>query len=236
MALSKEKFHLRTEHSKLLGYWTVELGGLNQVSECYLSHQLVSALNIELKRGRKVEVDKVKESAHQVTHLWEYDSYSHRAGVRAKLGGHQQWQVGPFLNSAWLIHRGCQGRVLPKDPALAPTPGQHGIEKVSGLQVLPFFPVSCPLPPWLILVRPGNFGSWRFQEAAIGRGSLWKLPRNWKRRWKASSWADSSPPSLVQSRLHFNIINRSTKFCNILEISYSLLTNSHFLLQYFEPP
>ena len=31
MALSKEKFHLRTEHSKLLGYWTVELGGLNQV-------------------------------------------------------------------------------------------------------------------------------------------------------------------------------------------------------------
>ena len=32
MALSKEKFHLRTEHSKLLGYWTVELGGLNQVS------------------------------------------------------------------------------------------------------------------------------------------------------------------------------------------------------------
>ena len=50
MALSKEKFHLRTEHSKLLGYWTVELGGLNQVSECYLSHQLVSALNIELKR------------------------------------------------------------------------------------------------------------------------------------------------------------------------------------------
>ena len=31
MALSKDKFHLRTEHSKLLGYWTVELGGLNQV-------------------------------------------------------------------------------------------------------------------------------------------------------------------------------------------------------------
>merc|ERR1712117_597722 len=61
MALSKDKFHLRTEHSKLLGYWTVELGGLNQV-----------------------------------THLWEYDSYSHRAGVRAKLGGHQQWQEEYF--------------------------------------------------------------------------------------------------------------------------------------------
>lgn len=35
MALSKEKFHLRTEHSKLLGYWTVELGGLNQVGKGY---------------------------------------------------------------------------------------------------------------------------------------------------------------------------------------------------------
>ena len=29
--LSKEKFHLRTQHSVLLGYWTTELGGLNQV-------------------------------------------------------------------------------------------------------------------------------------------------------------------------------------------------------------
>ena len=37
MALSKEKFHLRTEHSKLLGYWTVELGGLNQVSKGRIS-------------------------------------------------------------------------------------------------------------------------------------------------------------------------------------------------------
>ena len=31
MALTKEKFHLRTQHSVLLGYWTAELGGLNQV-------------------------------------------------------------------------------------------------------------------------------------------------------------------------------------------------------------
>ena len=84
-----------------------------------------------------MEVEKVKvtRSAHQVTHLWEYDSYSHRAGVRAKLGGHQQWQVEPFLNSPGLIH---QGRVLPKDPALAPTPGQHGLElgsKVTAFEI-----------------------------------------------------------------------------------------------------
>ena len=31
LALSKDKFHLRTSHSVLLGYWTTELGGLNQV-------------------------------------------------------------------------------------------------------------------------------------------------------------------------------------------------------------
>ena len=29
--LLQEKFHLRTQHSVLLGYWTTELGGLNQV-------------------------------------------------------------------------------------------------------------------------------------------------------------------------------------------------------------
>jgi len=31
LALTKDKFHLRTQHSKLLGYWTAELGGLNQL-------------------------------------------------------------------------------------------------------------------------------------------------------------------------------------------------------------
>ena len=29
--LTAEKFHLRTAHSILHGYWTVELGGVNQV-------------------------------------------------------------------------------------------------------------------------------------------------------------------------------------------------------------
>lgn len=31
LALTAEKFHLRTSHSILHGYWTVELGGVNQV-------------------------------------------------------------------------------------------------------------------------------------------------------------------------------------------------------------
>ena len=31
LTLTSEKFHLRTIHSVLHGYWTVELGGVNQV-------------------------------------------------------------------------------------------------------------------------------------------------------------------------------------------------------------
>jgi len=57
MKLSHEKFHLRTAHSTVLGYWTTELGGLNEV-----------------------------------VHLWEYDSLSSRAAVRAKLGVDEAWQ------------------------------------------------------------------------------------------------------------------------------------------------
>merc|ERR1719356_2415449 len=127
MALSKDKFHLRTEHSKLLGYWTVELGGLNQV-----------------------------------THLWEYDSYSHRAGVRAKLGGHQQWQEEYFQKILpWLQHQDNMA-------------------------------LRSLLPP-ATLADPGEV--WELWQLEVSGGG------NWERRWKASSWAASSPPSLVQSRL-----------------------------------
>jgi len=71
LALSKEKFHLRTQHSVLLGYWTTELGGLNQV-----------------------------------VHLWQYESYSHRAEIRARLGGDQEWQQEYFQRILpWLQHQ-----------------------------------------------------------------------------------------------------------------------------------
>ncbi|KAK7065927.1 Nipsnap, partial [Halocaridina rubra] len=54
--LTKEEFHLRTAHSKLLGYWVSEIGGLNQV-----------------------------------VHIWEYDSLTHRATVRANLANDSVW-------------------------------------------------------------------------------------------------------------------------------------------------
>ncbi|XP_064193748.1 protein NipSnap homolog 3B-like [Anguilla rostrata] len=56
LKLTNEKINLRTAHSELLGYWSVEYGGLNQVF-----------------------------------HIWKYDSYAQRAGVRAALAKDPQW-------------------------------------------------------------------------------------------------------------------------------------------------
>ncbi|XP_068232362.1 protein NipSnap homolog 3B-like [Palaemon carinicauda] len=43
LTLTSEEFHLRTSHSKLVGYWTSEIGGLNQVVHIWeydsLSHR-----------------------------------------------------------------------------------------------------------------------------------------------------------------------------------------------------
>eukprot|EP00052_Salpingoeca_macrocollata_P030924 m.321477 g.321477 ORF g.321477 m.321477 type:complete len:237 (+) comp25422_c0_seq1:126-836(+) len=57
LSLTNEKIGLRTAHSPLIGYWTSEYGGLNEV-----------------------------------VHIWEYDSYTQRAGVRKALAGDQEWQ------------------------------------------------------------------------------------------------------------------------------------------------
>ncbi|XP_027865446.1 protein NipSnap homolog 3A [Xiphophorus couchianus] len=56
LKLTNEKIHLRTAHSQLIGYWTVEYGGLNKVF-----------------------------------HIWQYDSYSQRAAVRAALAQDPSW-------------------------------------------------------------------------------------------------------------------------------------------------
>ncbi|XP_077983446.1 protein NipSnap homolog 3A-like [Glandiceps talaboti] len=56
LALTKDNFHLRTNHSKLLGYWTAELGGLGEM-----------------------------------VHLWEYDNFAHRTGVRKALSEDPEW-------------------------------------------------------------------------------------------------------------------------------------------------
>ncbi|KAG7458924.1 hypothetical protein MATL_G00225670 [Megalops atlanticus] len=64
LKLTNEKIHLRTAHSELLGYWSVEYGGLNQVF-----------------------------------HIWKYDSYAQRAGVRAALAQDPQW-IEQYISKA----------------------------------------------------------------------------------------------------------------------------------------
>ncbi|XP_062404804.1 protein NipSnap homolog 3A [Sardina pilchardus] len=64
LRLTNEKIHLRTAHSELLGYWSVEYGGLNQVF-----------------------------------HIWKYDSYSQRAGVRAALAQDPSW-IEQYISKA----------------------------------------------------------------------------------------------------------------------------------------
>jgi len=51
MALSKEKMHLRTNHSVLLGYWTTELGGLNQVVHLWEYGSLAERAGVRAKLG-----------------------------------------------------------------------------------------------------------------------------------------------------------------------------------------
>lgn len=62
VALSNEKFHLRTSHSILNGFWFHELGG----------------------------------TLNACTHIWQYDSLAHRAGIRAALAKDEQW-IGEYV-------------------------------------------------------------------------------------------------------------------------------------------
>ncbi|XP_077429494.1 protein NipSnap homolog 3A isoform X1 [Vanacampus margaritifer] len=64
LKLTHEKIHLRTAHSELIGYWSVEYGALNQVF-----------------------------------HIWKYDSFSHRAAVRAALAQDERW-IGEYVSQA----------------------------------------------------------------------------------------------------------------------------------------
>ncbi|KAJ8371666.1 hypothetical protein AAFF_G00303420 [Aldrovandia affinis] len=64
LALTNAQIDLRTVHSELLGYWSVEYGALNQVF-----------------------------------HIWKYDSYAQRAGVRAALAQDPQW-IEQYISKA----------------------------------------------------------------------------------------------------------------------------------------
>lgn len=58
LKLTEEKIHLRTEHSPLLGYWTTELGGLNEVVHIWGYESLVQRQRIRNTLGKAEEWNK----------------------------------------------------------------------------------------------------------------------------------------------------------------------------------
>lgn len=52
LKLTNEKIHLRTAHSQLIGYWSVEYGGLNQVFHIWKYGEKV----LQLRRSSSISV------------------------------------------------------------------------------------------------------------------------------------------------------------------------------------
>lgn len=91
LTLTSEEFHLRTSQSKLIGYWTSELGGLNEVvhlweygKSLHLHTSFIALMQrrIALNIFRKVYVKSFQQFA---------DNLEHRAQVRLSLAGNTEW-------------------------------------------------------------------------------------------------------------------------------------------------
>ncbi|XP_041455399.1 protein NipSnap homolog 3A-like isoform X2 [Lytechinus variegatus] len=83
LKLTNENIHPRLEHSKLIGYWTTDIGGLNEVF-----------------------------------HIWEYDCFAHRTGVRAALAKDDIWQSSYFSKAVHMMDAqdNASGMLLPWKP------------------------------------------------------------------------------------------------------------------------
>uniref|UniRef100_A0A3Q3Q7T7 NIPSNAP domain-containing protein n=1 Tax=Monopterus albus TaxID=43700 RepID=A0A3Q3Q7T7_MONAL len=100
--LTNEKIHLRTTHSKLIGYWSVEYGGLNQVF-----------------------------------HIWEYDSYSQRAAVRAALAQDPSW-ISEYTSKAMPMLTSQDNEVTYLVPwSHLQRPPQEGVYELVSFQMRP---------------------------------------------------------------------------------------------------
>ncbi|XP_068460312.1 protein NipSnap homolog 3A [Clinocottus analis] len=103
LKLTNEKIHLRTAHSELIGYWSVEYGALNQVF-----------------------------------HIWKYDSYSQRAGVRAALAQDPSW-ISDYISKAMPMLRSQDNEVtylIPWSPLQKP-PQEGGVYELISFQMRP---------------------------------------------------------------------------------------------------
>lgn len=120
LKLTNEKIHLRTAHSELVGYWTVEYGALNQV-----------------------------------VHIWKYDGYSMRAGVRAALAQDPKW-IEDYISVAMPMLTLQDNEVT----SLAPWTPIHSPPKQGGVYELCSFHM-----------RPGGPGVWEEAFRSAGPGS-----------------------------------------------------------------
>ncbi|XP_030648516.1 protein NipSnap homolog 3A isoform X2 [Chanos chanos] len=103
LKLTNEKIHLRTAHSELLGYWSVEYGGLNQVF-----------------------------------HIWKYDSYSQRAGVRAALAQDPNW-IEQYISKAMPMLTSQDNEVTYLVPwcNIVKPPKENGVYELATYQMKP---------------------------------------------------------------------------------------------------
>ncbi|XP_027137194.1 protein NipSnap homolog 3A isoform X2 [Larimichthys crocea] len=103
LKLTNEKIHLRTAHSELIGYWTVEYGGLNKVF-----------------------------------HIWKYDSYSQRSGVRSALALDRFW-MSEYISKAipMLASQDNEVTYLVPWSRLQRPPQEGGVYELVTFQMLP---------------------------------------------------------------------------------------------------
>ncbi|KAG7218151.1 hypothetical protein INR49_009052, partial [Caranx melampygus] len=120
LKLTNEKIHLRTAHSKLIGYWSVEYGGLNQVfhiwkygEDVLLLFRLTPCLHLPLPDLTCLHLPlpdltspHLSSPALTRPHLSSpvftcpsSDSYSQRAGVRAALAQDPSW-ISDYISKA----------------------------------------------------------------------------------------------------------------------------------------
>lgn len=113
LKLTNEKIHLRTAHSQLIGYWSVEYGGLNQVFHIWKYGEKV----LQLRRSSSISV-----WTQEVTPFFlpcplppapplSSDSYAQRAGVRAALAQDPSW-ISEYISKALPMLRSQDNQVV----------------------------------------------------------------------------------------------------------------------------
>jgi len=103
MKLSNEKMHLRTSHSVLLGYWTTELGGLNEVVHLWEYGSLSERAGVRAKLGadpvwqadyfQKILPMMTKQDNITCTSLLPVDATNSNVATTSTGGGYELWQL-----------------------------------------------------------------------------------------------------------------------------------------------